>query len=188
MKPQSEVKRMNSSEKNGRPIGTSWQKLGHDVRRDARRWRHWRHPVEAHFHGPDAPLGVRAANRITGFMGSWLFLWLQTIVVLIWIALNVIVWLKHFDPYPFILLNLAFSTQAAYAAPLILMAGNVAAARDRELWENDYQTNQNAFAKIEALEEQVRALVEQNTAMMRQNQELLELFIAQNDFAAENSI
>lgn len=110
----------------------------------------FRHPVHARFHGEGAPPGIRLANAITGFMGSWLFLGLQTIVVGIWIVLNVVAWIKHFDPYPFILLNLVFSTQAAYAAPLILMAGNVSAARDRELWENDYATNQKAFEKIEA--------------------------------------
>ncbi len=73
----------------------------------------------------------------------------------------------------------------AYAAPLILMAGNVAAARDRELWENDYQTNQRAYAKIEALETQVHLLVEKNTVMLRQSQELLELLVVRNDLEAK---
>ena len=125
------------------------------------------HPVHARYHGGEAPPGIRLANAITGFMGSWLFLGLQTIVVGIWILLNVVAWIKHFDPYPFILLNLVFSTQAAYAAPLILMAGNVAAARDRELWENDYATNQKAFEKIEGLERQIQTLAEQNQEMLR---------------------
>lgn len=131
------------------------------------------HPVHARYHGQGAPPGIRLANAITGFMGSWLFLVLQTIVVGIWIVLNVVAWRKHFDPYPFILLNLVFSTQAAYAAPLILMAGNVAAARDRELWESDYATNQKAYAKIEELERQIKAVAEQN-------QELLKLMVQQN--------
>jgi uncharacterized membrane protein len=78
----------------------------------------------------DAPLGARVADIVTGFLGSWRFIAVQTVIVLIWIAGNV--WLLfHFDPYPFILLNLAFSTQAAYSAPLILLAGNRAALRDR---------------------------------------------------------
>ena len=132
------------------------------------------HPVHARFHGDDAPLGVRLANAIIGFMGSWPFLVIQTILVAIWIALNVFAWVKHFDPYPFILLNLAFSTQAAYAAPLILMASNVAAAKDRELWENDYATNQKAYAKIEELERQIKAVAEQN-------HELLKLMVEQKD-------
>ncbi len=125
------------------------------------------HPVNARYHGEAAPLGVRLANAIIGFMGSWPFLVIQTILVSIWIALNVFAWIKHFDPYPFILLNLAFSTQAAYAAPLILMASNVAAAKDRELWENDYATNQKAYAKIEELERQIKAVAEQNHQLLK---------------------
>ncbi len=132
------------------------------------------HPVHSRYHGEEAPLGIRLANSITGYMGSWPFLILQTIAVSIWIAINIVAWIKHFDPYPFILLNLAFSTQAAYAAPLILMAGNVAAAKDRELWENDYQTNCKAYEKIEDLERQIKAIAEQN-------HELLKLIIAQNE-------
>jgi uncharacterized membrane protein len=132
------------------------------------------HPVDARYHGECAPLGVRVANAIIGFMGSWPFLIIQTILVGIWVVLNVFAWAKHFDPYPFILLNLAFSTQAAYAAPMILMASNVAAAKDRELWENDYATNQKAYAKIEELERQIKALAEQN-------HELLKLMIEQKN-------
>jgi uncharacterized membrane protein len=79
----------------------------------------------------EAPMGARIADRVTGFLGSWRFLILQTILVLAWIAGNAYLLTKPFDPYPFILLNLAFSTQAAYAAPLILLAGNRSAQRDR---------------------------------------------------------
>ena len=124
------------------------------------------HPVFRHFHGDDTPLGIRLANAVTGFMGSWTFLILQTIIVVGWIVGNVYLYF-HFDPYPFILLNLAFSTQAAYAAPLILMASNVAAARDRELWDHDYETNQKAYAKIEDLEMQIRFISQQNNDMLK---------------------
>src|SRR5436305_12328143 len=78
----------------------------------------------------DAPLGARIADRVTGFMGSWKFIGIQTVIVLIWIFGNVFL-LFHFDLYPFIALNLAFSTQAAYAAPLILLAWNRSAIRAR---------------------------------------------------------
>ena len=88
-----------------------------------------RHPVNRAME-TEAPLGARIADRVTGFLGSWRFLVIQSILVVLWIAGNVIL-LFHFDPYPFILLNLAFSTQAAYAAPLILLAGNRASQRDR---------------------------------------------------------
>jgi hypothetical protein len=88
-----------------------------------------RHPVNRAME-VEAPIGARIADRVTGFLGSWRFLVIQSILVVLWIAGNVVL-LFHFDPYPFILLNLAFSTQAAYAAPLILLAGNRASQRDR---------------------------------------------------------
>lgn len=71
------------------------------------------------------------ADAIASGMGSWRFLIGQTIVVFLWIALNLTAVALRWDPYPFILLNLLFSTQAAYAAPVILMAGNRQAAKDR---------------------------------------------------------
>lgn len=116
------------------------------------------HPVNKKFHD-EAPLGARIADRVTGFLGSWRFIVIQTVIVLIWIAGNV--WLLfHFDPYPFILLNLAFSTQAAYAAPFILLAGNRAAIRDRMTLEH---------AAEEADFEEV-----QNEQLLRGNKEILE--------------
>jgi len=140
------------------------------------RMRRFLHPVHDRFHGPQAPMGIRLANAIIGFMGSWPFLILQTVLCSAWIVFNLVAWFRHFDPYPFILLNLAFSTQAAYAAPLLLMAGNVSAAKDRELWENDYATNQKAYEKIEELERQIRTIAESN-------QQLLRLMTEQKDLA-----
>jgi uncharacterized membrane protein len=104
------------------------------------------HPVNRKLHD-EAPLGARIADRVTGFIGSWRFLVIQTVIVVVWIAGNVYL-LFRFDPYPFILLNLAFSTQAAYAAPLILLAGNRAAIRDRMTLEHaaeeaDFEEVQN---------------------------------------------
>jgi len=93
-----------------------------------------RHPVNIALH-EHAPLGVRIANAVTGFMGSWRFIILQTVMVSIWVGGNIYL-LFHFDPYPFIFLNLAFSTQAAYAAPLILLASNQASVRDRATLEH----------------------------------------------------
>ena len=91
--------------------------------------RSFRHPVNRAMES-EAPLGARLADRVTGFLGSWRFVAIQSALVIVWIAGNIIL-LFDFDPYPFILLNLAFSTQAAYAAPLILLASNRAAKRDR---------------------------------------------------------
>jgi len=120
----------------------------------------------------EAPLGARIADRVTGFMGSWRFLILQTVLVVLWLAGNIYLLSKPFDPYPFILLNLAFSTQAAYAAPLILLAGNRAAQRDRLTLEHaaeetDYAEKQNErllggnteiLHHVEALEKRILEL------------------------------
>ena len=94
-----------------------------------------RHPVNRALID-EAPRGARLADQVTGFMGSWRFIIVQTVIVVIWLAANLYLLSKPFDPFPFILLNLAFSTQAAYAAPLILLAGNRAAAHDRATLEH----------------------------------------------------
>jgi uncharacterized membrane protein len=117
------------------------------------------HPALDRYHGDDVPLGIRLANTVTGVMGSWKFIIIQTVLVALWLAFNIIGLINHWDPYPFILLNLMFSVQAAYASPLILMAGNVAAARDRDLWEHDYRVNQEAYNKIAAIELRTQEMV-----------------------------
>jgi uncharacterized membrane protein len=83
----------------------------------------------------EAPRGDRLADQVTAFMGSWKFIIIQTIVVSIWIAGNIYLYF-NFDHFPFILLNLAFSLEAAYTAPLILLAGNRSAIRDRMTLEH----------------------------------------------------
>ena len=89
----------------------------------------YRHAVNREFLD-EAPLAARVADRVTTFMGSWRFIAIQTAIVVAWIAGNVYL-LFDFDPFPFILLNLAFSTQAAYAAPLILLAACSRVIRSR---------------------------------------------------------
>ena len=118
----------------------------------------YRHPVNVKMI-VDAPLGARVADRVTDFLGSWRFIVIQTILVTIWITGNVYL-LFHFDPYPFILLNLAFSTQAAYSAPLILLAGNRAAKRDR-------LTLEHAAEEADLEEEQNERLLTGNTEILR---------------------
>ncbi|MGH2483667.1 MAG: DUF1003 domain-containing protein [Candidatus Limnocylindria bacterium] len=109
-------------------------------------------------HLDDAPRGARIADRATTFIGSWRFIVLQTVIVAIWVAGNVYL-IFNFDPYPFILLNLAFSTQAAYAAPLILLAGNRQAARDR-------LTLEHAADETDVAERQNEALLRGNTEVL----------------------
>jgi len=125
------------------------------------RQRQFHHPTLKQHHSVESGLGVRLANMVTGAMGSWRFIIVQTVLVAVWVVLNVVGLVARWDPYPFILLNLMFSVQAAYASPLILMAGNVAAARDRDLWEHDYHVNQDAYAKIESIEKTTQSMVEQ---------------------------
>jgi len=117
-----------------------------------------RHPVNQAMYD-QAPMGARVADAVTSFMGSWRFIILQTVIVLAWITGNVYL-LFHYDPYPFILLNLAFSTQAAYAAPLILLAGNRSAQRDR-------LTLEHAASEADVEEKQ-------NVDLLRGNREILQ--------------
>jgi uncharacterized membrane protein len=106
----------------------------------------------------EAPLSARIADRVTGFMGSWAFIGLQTAIVALWVGGNIYL-VFHFDPYPFIFLNLAFSTQAAYAAPLILLASNRAAIRDR-------MTLEHAAAEADVEEAQNERLLSGNTEIL----------------------
>jgi len=119
----------------------------------------YRHPVNAEIYN-SAPLGARIADAATGFIGSWKFIAIQTVIVLIWITGNVYL-IFHFDPYPFILLNLAFSTQAAYAAPLILLAGNRASRMDR-------LTLEHAASEADVEEGQNDELLKGNTEILKQ--------------------
>ena len=85
----------------------------------------------------DADAFGRLSETIARFLGTGRFIVGQTIIVVVWIIINTVAAIKHFDPYPYILLNLAFSTQAAYAAPLILLAQNRQDDRDRASVERD---------------------------------------------------
>jgi uncharacterized membrane protein len=87
----------------------------------------------------DADAFGRFSEGLARFLGTGRYLAAQTIFVIVWIAFNVVSFIHHWDPYPFILLNLAFSTQAAYAAPLILLAQNRQDERDRGSIERDRQ-------------------------------------------------
>jgi uncharacterized membrane protein len=85
--------------------------------------------ARAHIHKTNS-FGQLAADRIANVMGSWTFIIVQSIFVGAWIVLNLVAFLSHWDAYPFILLNLLFSTQAAYAAPIIMMSQNRQAQKD----------------------------------------------------------
>jgi uncharacterized membrane protein len=107
--------------------------------------------------------GQRAADAFANVVGSWQFIIIQTCLLAGWIVLNVTAWVRHWDPYPFILLNLALSFQAAYAGPIIMMSQNRAAQLDRLQAHADYDINQKAEVEIEEL-----------LTLLRRNTELLE--------------
>ena len=148
----------------------------------------------AHHHPPirnvneileeELTFGQRAADWTTKIMGSWRFIIIQSLVLVVWVVLNVVAWTKHWDPYPFILMNLVMSLQAAYTAPIIMMSQNRQAMRDRLDAHNDYLVNQKA-------EEEVRAILEHLAAQdqaLTQMHQLLQSLQAQNDGRQESEV
>ncbi len=109
-------------------------------------------------HTESLTVGQRLADWVANGMGSWRFIIWQTVFVAVWMLLNVIGYIRHWDAYPFILLNLIFSTQAAYAAPIIMMSQNRQSERDRMQALEDYRTNQEAKLEIEALQIQLKKI------------------------------
>ena len=104
------------------------------------------------YHFESLGFGERLADKVAAGMGSWRFIIIQTIIVFVWMILNVLGFVYHWDEYPFILLNLVFSTQAAYAATIIMMAQNRQSERDRAQALADYQTNLDSKREIENLQ------------------------------------
>ena len=102
--------------------------------------------------------GSHLADSVAKGMGSWNFIIIQTVLVVLWMGLNLVGYVYHWDVYPFILLNLVFSTQAAYAAPIIMMSQNRQNDRDRVQAQADYQTNIDAKLEIEALTKKLNSL------------------------------
>ena len=100
----------------------------------------------------------RFSESLARFLGTGKFLFWQTLIVLLWIVFNVTAWIHHWDPYPFVFLNLAFSTQAAYAAPLILLAQNRQDDRDRISLDEDRNRAQQTKADTEYLARELAAL------------------------------
>jgi len=114
----------------------------------------------------DLTVGQRVADRVAANMGSWRFIIIQSVLLSIWVVLNVTAWIRQWDPYPFILLNLALSFQAAYAAPIIMMAQNRQQDIDREAAENDYKINIKAELEIELLHQKLDQLREQEVVQL----------------------
>ncbi|MGI9169636.1 MAG: DUF1003 domain-containing protein [Caulobacteraceae bacterium] len=103
-------------------------------------------------------LGQRIADRVAATMGSWPFIIVQSAILAVWIVLNVTAFVQRWDPYPFILLNLALSFQAAYAAPFIMMSQNRQQDIDRAAAETDHRVNIKAELEIELLHQKMDEL------------------------------
>ena len=117
-------------------------------------------------------VGQRAADWTARNMGSWRFIIVQSLILIVWVILNVVAWTRHWDPYPFILMNLVMSLQAAYTAPIIMMSQNRQAIRDRLEAHNDYLVNQKAEEEVRAI---LNHLAAQDEALAQIHQLLLDL-------------
>ena len=106
-------------------------------------------------HKESLSIGQKIADGLAKGMGSWGFIIIQTILVIAWMVCNIIAIVQHWDPYPFILLNLLFSTQAAYAAPIIMMSQNRQNDRDRIQALEDFKTNVDAKKEIEEMQKAI---------------------------------
>ena len=128
--------------------------------------------------GPPLTAGQRIADTVAATMGSWRFIIIQSAILLVWIVLNVTAFIQQWDPYPFILLNLALSFQAAYAAPFIMMSQNRQQDIDRRHAENDFKVNVKAELEIELLHQKIDQLREtevlQLTTAVKELAELLQ--------------
>ena len=128
--------------------------------------------------------GQRVADRFAQVIGSWRFIIIQSVMLAVWIALNITAYVHRWDPYPFILLNLAMSFQAAYAAPILMMSQNRQAEKDHLQAKNDYEVNLKAELEIMQLHEKFNELRESLWVdLMRTQQrqiEMLERLVAEN--------
>jgi len=117
-----------------------------------------RHPVNQ-VHLDEATFGERTADKVAGAIGTWRFLIIQSGLIVVWIFLNVAAVINHWDPYPFILLNLCFTVQAAFTGPILLLTQNRAAQQDRLRLEHTAEVEEaTEKVTIEILKE-----IEQNT-------------------------
>ena len=119
-------------------------------------------------------LGQRAADKIAKFAGSWAFIFSFTGVLILWMAVNIVLATKAFDPYPFILLNLVLSCVAAIQAPLIMMSQNRQEEKDRRRAENDYKVNLKTEIMIEDLYDKMNAMLKKQAELERRLEMLSE--------------
>ena len=153
---------MTQSETRTRGLAEGERDLLHKLRA-VRREQRALGPVDAE---PPLTAGQRIADAVAATMGSWRFIIIQSSILFAWIALNVTAWIYHWDPYPFILLNLMLSFQAAYAAPFIMMSQNRQQDVDRRQAASDYRINVKAELEIELLHQKLDELREKEVTAL----------------------
>ena len=112
--------------------------------------------------------GQKAADAIAKFAGSWAFIFSFVGILILWMAVNIVLAAKAFDPYPFILLNLVLSCVAAIQAPLIMMSQNRQEEKDRRRAENDYRVNLKTEIMIEDIYDKINAILAKQTALEKE--------------------
>jgi uncharacterized membrane protein len=152
------------------------QETEHKLLTDLRQMRRRHRAATARAPQIKLTLGQRIADMVASNMGSWRFIIIQSAILIFWIILNTTAWVERWDPYPFILLNLALSFQAAYAAPFIMMSQNRQQDIDRKAAEHDYQINIKAELEIELLHQKIDELREKEVLSLSESiQQLIEL-------------
>jgi uncharacterized membrane protein len=121
--------------------------------------RRHRHEVKPKL--PERSLGDRVADQVAIVVGSWRFIIIQSAMLVAWMTVNVMAWVQAWDPYPFILLNLVLSFQAAYTAPIIMMSQNRQSDLDRGMALKDFEINAKAELEIELLHEKLDRMREE---------------------------
>jgi len=139
----------------------------------------------AHEFEEQMTFGQRVADRVAAIIGSWRFIIIQSTMLAVWIALNITAYIYRWDPYPFILLNLALSFQAAYAAPIIMMSQNRQSEKDHLQAKNDYEVNLKAELEILQLHDKFNELRDSSwvdlVRMQQQQIEMLEKLVSENN-------
>jgi uncharacterized membrane protein len=125
-----------------------------------------KHPVNVALHD-QRTFGQKAADGFTNAFGTWTYIIIQSVIIIGWMIVNAIGLIYQWDVYPFILLNLAFSAQASYAAPLILMASNRSAQRDRLTLEHDVEQTA-AILKLQDTQLELLKAIKAETALLQQ--------------------
>ncbi|HEX6261423.1 MAG TPA: DUF1003 domain-containing protein [Actinomycetota bacterium] len=138
--------------------------------RSPRDWGAHHHPANIRHLGPKRTVGERVADGVAAAVGSWPFILIQSSLLATWVLANALLigdWLggRPFDPYPFILLNLVLSFQAAYTGPIVLMSQNRQTAKDRDEAEHDYEVNRQTLRMLGGLEERLADIEESLRAL-----------------------